>query len=125
MPVYTKHILSGAGDGHFIELTGIGTGNIREVHNVQATSTNAIESLWLWAFNSKQSADIVFALELISSTTTATMEVVLRQRSDAFPEPTPIFEGLPLTGTDTVINGFMATDTSGIRLHGFVNRIAT
>lgn len=127
MPVYSKQILSGSVDGVPIRITATSQGNAQEVHRVQATSTAAIESLWLWA-SSRSDGGIVGQFEFISATATNTMPFTLEQfdNTDFLDNQTAMFQGLPMTGTDTVIQAWNATSTTGImNMTGYVHLIAT
>ena len=122
MPVYSRQILSGSTNGRPIILNTATAGV--EVHTVQATSTAARESLWLWARNNDNSA-AQMTLVLISATATNTMPVFLAARSDPNEAYKKVFLGVPLVGTDTMVRAYTATISNAVTLLGFVNRVVT
>jgi hypothetical protein len=125
MPVYSRKQLSAGGAGHGgISVTATSAANAQTIHQVQATSTSVLESVWLRGVN-RSTNDAVYLVILDSATSTDNRLTVFGGDNAAGSQEVEIFKGLPLTGTDTVIRAFLATDTSPVNFFGYYNEIAT
>ena len=125
MPVYSRQQLSGSSNGLPINISATNAAGAQVIHQVQATSTAAFESLWL---SSKflTSGDAV--LVLLVETATAT-ESINTLHGPAGTQTTSLYllEGLLMTGTDTRVLAYGATTgaVNSFSVNGYVNRIAT
>lgn len=125
MPVYSRKQLSGAEAGIGIgQSSATSAANADIIHQVQATSTNAIEAVWL---NLRSGSPNDAAAIVVLDTATATgagMSVFLGDRGGST-NVVNLFKGLPLTGTDTILRAYWATDVFKLKFEGYYNLIAT
>lgn len=129
MPIMTKHPLSASLDGMPIFVTTTSSSNAAEIHTVQATATNVLELVTLWASaNATSGAQLTPAIQYDSG---ATVEVFALnvQASVAVDFPgkhgTPIIHAMPRTGTTAIIEAHKNNGTLDFYVWGHVDRIAT
>lgn len=124
MPVYSRQQLSGSSNGLPITVSATQASAAHVVHQVQSTSTSALECVWLDAV-AHSTSDMIIFFQIETATATDSIRVFLDGRVGATGF-LPVLEGLPLTGTDTRILMYSATGNSRVAaIHGHVNRIAT
>ena len=117
MPTYSKQLLSGSSNGKNIEIAGTASPGTL-MHTVQATATSALEVVHLYAANSAALSRLL-TVEFGGTTTADQVVVSIAPRDGA----NLVIPGWPLTGTDQIVRAF-ATVTEGVRLNGFINRVA-
>lgn len=125
MPVYSRKQLSAAVNG-LVGLSATSAANADTIHQVQATSTAALESVWLSLRNRNTGDALIFVTKDSATATGIAMKIFLggRLSIDNFVD---LFKGLPLTGTDSIIRAYWATATNSgnVTFEGYYNQIAT
>lgn len=115
MPTYSKQRLSGATDGHVIDVQAVASpGDI--IHTVGATATDGQDMPYLYAANS-HATDHLLTIEYGGTATGNHIPLTLTARDG----PNLIIPGWPLTATTSIVRAF-ATVTEGLRMGGYVNR---
>ena len=124
MPVYSRKQLSGLTNG-MLAVTATTAAAAHTVHTVQATSTSALECVWL-SINSRSAGHT--RIHLVWDDATATGREVAPIVAD-FKDSNiiPIFEGLPLTATTTILYSYLSDVAFGgpVNIYGYYNEIAT
>lgn len=125
MPIYSRKELSGMTNG-LMAISATSAANAQTIHQVQSTSTAALESVWLNVRNRLTNAVQIIVTRDSATATGQAMKIFAGGRlgGDNFVE---LFKGLPLTGTDTVIRGYFSTATipGNSTFEGYYNEIAT
>lgn len=125
MPVYSRKQLSGAPSGGLpVLVTATSQANAAIIHQVQATSTAARETLWL-TLRSAVTNDAVARLVFDTATATGLQFNVWLSDRRVGANTVKIFEGLPLSGTDSIVRAYWATETGVLNCEGYYNQIAT
>lgn len=124
MPVYTRQQLSGSTNGLPIEITSTDASAPQVLHVVQATSTSALESVYL-NFRNLRTVDHVVFIDIETATATASTHPVYLESQNTIGDSLKLFEGLPLTATGTRILAYSAVAGTTWSVDGYVNRIAT
>lgn len=117
MAAFSKHPLSGSTNGRPIEIIATGSPGTT-LHTVGATATSARDMVYLWAVNSSAS-DMDINLELGGTATTDVCTIEITKQDG----PVLICPGIAFTGTSSIFRAW-ATATGGLKVVGYVNRVA-
>jgi len=114
---YSKQILSGSTNGRMVEVNNL-TSPGTTVHTVQATTTNGIEEVYLYAMNAGTATSPSRLTIELGGTGTADHVIVDLAEMDGLNYLVP---GVSFTATTSIIRAF-ATASGIFHLAGWVNR---